>query len=282
MEYSWADYLTPDEQAILEELDEWASTRPGMMGRMFGLAAKPLDFAFSKVPQSVQDSINNAVLKVLTSLRDGTAERVSRKKIYEQVEALHGPLQGAGGLLRVNVRVLDRVARDLIEKSKNACTAEGAAAGAAGLPGLVVDIPALYALLFKMIQEAATCYGFPVKPPQERAHILKILDIGHHLDVARKKTGMAELASVQQMIREGTPVQDLERYVLHKGLQAMAKSFATALTQRKLAQSAFLVGGVVGAGVNRMMASDVGQVAFHAYRRRFLMEVALSRMTGAI
>ncbi|MBI3927495.1 MAG: EcsC family protein [Armatimonadetes bacterium] len=278
MDYSWTDYLTPDETAILAEVDDWVATRPGIVGRMIGLAGKPFDFAYSKIPQSVQGAISQAVLKALTTMRDGTASLVSRKAIFQQIEALSGPLEGAGGLLKVNVRILDRVAQDLTRKNRNACTVEGAAAGAAGLPGLALDIPALYGLLFKLIQETATCYGFPVKPPQERAHILKILDIGHHLDSDTKKAGMAELQTVQEMIRQGTPVHDLERYALHKGLQAMATNLAVSLTRRKLAQSAFIVGGLVGAGVNRMMASDIGEVAFHAYRRRFLMEVALSRM----
>lgn len=274
MEYSWADYLNPDEKSILKEVEEWMSTRPGMVGRLFGLAGKPLDYAFSKIPQSIQDAINKAVLTALTTMRDGTAGLVSRKKIYGRIEDLAGPLKGAGGLLRVNVRLIDRVARDLMTTNTNLCTAEGAVAGAAGLPGLAADIPALYGLLFKQIQEVATCYAFSVKPPRERDYILKILDIGHHLSCDKKKSGMAELESSQDMIRKGIPVQDMERYAVN----TMAKQFATALMRRKLAQSAFVVGSLVGAGVNRMMATDVGEVAFMAYRRRFLMEVALLRM----
>ncbi len=88
---------------------------------------------------------------------------------------------------------------------------------------------------------------------------------------------MSELESIQDMIRQGTPLKDLERFAVQKGLQALARSLGIALTQRKMAQSVVIVGGVVGAGVNLQLAGDIGEVAYHAYRRRFLQEVALSR-----
>lgn len=280
MEYGWSDYLNPDEQELLAETEDWMSAKPSRFKKLLGITAKPLEFAYDKVPDSLKENISAAILKVLSTMRDGSAGTVSKQKIYTKIEEIHGPLQGAGGPLRVNARVLDRVSRDLLKSARRGCAAEGAATGAVGLPGIIVDIPALYGLLFRMISEVATCYGFPIKPEQEKAHILKVLDIGHHLDSEAKRKGMGELQSIQDMIREGVAVKDLERFAVQKGLQALARHLGVNLTQRKLAQSVVLVGGVVGAGVNYQLAGDVGEVAFHAYRRRFLMEVAMSRMTG--
>ena len=40
--------------------------------------------------------------------------------------------------------------------------------------------------------------------------------------------------------------------------------------------------GVIGAGVNRQLAGEVGEVAIHAYRRRHLIDRALLRKEGAL
>ena len=62
----------------------------------------------------------------------------------------------------------------------------------------------------------------------------------------------------------------------------LARHLGLALTQRKLAQTVVLVGGVIGAGVNRQLAGEVGEVAFHAYRRRQLIDRALLRKEGVL
>lgn len=280
MEYSLEGYLTQDERARLAETEEWLEAKPSRFKKLMGLTGKPLQWAYDKTPESFKNSVSEAIFNVLCKMRDGAATTIDRRKVFDRIQQINGPLKGAGGLLKVPIGILEDVSKDSIKKAKASCAAEGALTGSAGLPGILVDIPALYALLFRLIQEVATCYGFPIKPEQEQAHILKVLDIGHHLENTAKRQGMKELQSIQDMIREGVPVRDLERFAVQKGLQAMARQLGIALTQRKAAQSVVLVGGVVGAGVNYQLATDIGEVAFHAYRRRFLLEVALARMTA--
>ncbi len=144
------------------------NAKAGSLQKLIGIAGKPLEFVYKKIPDSVQTGVNEALVRVLCQMRDGTSGVVSRRKIYDRIQARHGPLKGACGLLRVNIRVLDEVARELIKRSKTGSALEGAVSGAAGLPGLIVDIPALYGILFHLIQEVATVYGFPVKPPPRK------------------------------------------------------------------------------------------------------------------
>jgi len=83
------------------------------------------------------------------------------------------------------------------------------------------------------------------------------------------------------MIREGIPLKDIERLALAKGLQALSRQLAAGLVRRKAAQAVVLVGGLVGAGVNHQLVADVGTVAWQAYRRRFVVELAHSRLARA-
>jgi EcsC protein family len=281
-EDDWVKYLTPKEISALNETNKWLHKDASRFKKVMGFTRKPIEYLYKKVPESVRESIASAILKVLTSVRDGTSNFVSSDAVLQKIEAKHGRLTEPHDIFKVGVLELDDIAQDLIKKSKNACTAEGAATGIAGLPGIVVDIPALYGLLFRMISQVSVCYGFDVAPEQERTHMLKILDIGHELAPENKKAGMAELSRLQQMIREAQPVAEVQRFAIQKGLQTMARHLGLALTQRKLAQSVVLVGGAIGAGVNRQLAGEVGEVAFHAFRRRHLEELAHLRRSGTL
>lgn len=282
MDSEWLEYLTPDEITAVRETNDWLGIEASRFKKIMGVARKPIEFVYKKVPESIREGVASAILKVLTSMRDGTAGVVKPDKVHDRIRTHHGPFDTEKGVLGIGVRKLDTACQEGLKKAKNACTVEGAAAGVAGLPGIVVDVPALYGLLFHMIQEVAICYGYEVDPEEEKAHILKILNIGHHMEKADKKKGMEELADIQDMIRRGVPVEDVERFAVQKGLQTMARHLSLALIHRKMAQSVVLVGGVIGASVNRQLAGEVGEVAFHAYRRRYIMDLAQARKEGRV
>jgi len=266
-------YLTSTEYDAFRETDTWLDAKPSTVKKFFGMARKPVDFVYNKVPENIREKVADAILKVLLSVRDGTLSMVSVDKVYKRIEVHSGPIGDKPNFSKLGIRDLDQACLEGVRKSKNSCTVEGAATGVTGLPGIVVDVPALYGLLFHMIQEVAICYGFEVTPEEERSHILQVLNVGHHTDPAEKRREMDSLTSMQREMAQNATVTEVEKYTL----QTMARHLARTLIQRKLAQSVVLVGGVVGAGVNRQLAGEVGMTAHHAYRRRFLLELALGR-----
>lgn len=275
-------YLSSTELAALAETEQWLNAGPSRFKKVMSFTRKPIEFAYHKVPESLRESIASAILNVLTAVQDGSSSWTTSESVLDKVREQVGPLNGPEELFQVPLQTLDGVVQTFLKNSKNACTAEGAVAGVAGLPGIVVDVPALYGLLFRMIAQVGLCYGFEVQPEEERTHMLKVLEIGHLTETEEKLKGMAEVDRLQEMIRQNLPVVEVQRFAIQKGLQTLARHLGLALTQRKLAQSVVLFGGVIGAGVNRQLAGEVGEVAFHAYRRRHLMERASLRSQGKL
>lgn len=245
------------------------------------LLGAPLDYAYSKVPPRIKESISQSVYAVLAAVRESSGGTVNQQSLLDRISAEVGlDVSRLEQVFDHDIRHIDFVAQERLTANRRAAALEGGATGAAGLPGLVVDIPALYWLVFRTVQEISLCYGFPVDTAVEQAHVLKVVDVGHYLEKESKRRGMLELESVQSMIRDGVPVKDLERAVVAKGVQTLARHLSTGITRRKLAQTMALVGGVVGASVNHALVGDVGLTAYHAYRRRFLKEVALRRSSA--
>lgn len=277
---TWTTYLNEEEQAVLKEIQDWVHQPPSVLSKTMVLVGKPAELAYRLIPARLKESLGNAIYGVLGTVRDTSRTTVSRRDILDKISARLGKDVGTtpDQIFSADIKQLDPLATECVNFNKRAAAVEGGAAGAVGLPGLVADVPALYLLAFRTIQEVAICYGFPVEGPDEHAYMMKVLDVGHYLENEKKRAGMEQLQSLEEMIRQGAPLKDLERVSLAKGLQALARELSVALARRKMAQSVALVGSIVGAGVNFALVNDVGLTAFYAYRYRFLHEVAQRRM----
>ncbi len=276
-------HLEPAEREVLDEVEAWTRAPAGTLSRALKLVGVPFDRAFGRIPESFRTALAEAIHGALSSVRRTSVLTFSSQALLDRISARIGRDVGTepDQIFRAGVRDLDEVAREILAFHRRAAALQGAAAGAAGLVGLLADVPALYTLLYRCIQEIAVGYGFPVRDLYEEAHMMKILDLGHFLEDERRRVGFQELATLQDMIRSGTPLQDLERLALAKGLQTLSRHLAAGLVRRKTAQAVALVGSLVGAGVNHQLVHDVGTVAFQAYRRRFVVEVARRRRLRA-
>ena len=161
---------------------------------------------------------------------------------------------------------------------KNVFWQVGGVTGVAGAPGLIADIPSLYFLIFRTVHQIAICLGHPAHTPIERRYLLQVVNVGHHLELRERRCALMELDRLEDEISEksGT-TEDLQRAMLAKTVQLLARKLTSTLIQRKAAQTVAFVGGAVGAVINRQLVEDVGITARHAYRRRFLKRAALER-----
>lgn len=285
----WRRFLSPEEQGYLRQTEEQLLTAPPARSRLGAWGEKKLNQLAEKVPEGAKNQLTQAVVSALEQMRQGSTWLVSREAVLQRLERETGPLRGSLDILRQPVGLLDQFCADLVQTNTTGLTIEGAVTGAAGVIGLVADIPILYCCLFRIIQEIAIVYGFPVKPPQERFHVIQVLDMGHSLGHAQRATLARQTFQMQEMIGQGTTVEALEvvqAYSLRTGgtqTQALVRNFRLArqlaldLLERKLLQGLFIVGPAVGAASNYQLARDVGQAARSLYLRRFLMELALRR-----
>lgn len=281
MKPHWSVYLKPHERALLRESEEWLHRPPGMWSKVMEKMDRPMEYAYSKVPDHVKAGVGRAIHGVLQQLMTTSETTVGERAVLDTLcEAASREISRLKDVRRVEVRVLDRVAHKSVLFHRRAAAFEGGASGFAGLAGMVVDIPALYGLIFRMLQEISLVYGFPVHTDEEKAHLLKVLDVGHRTEGESRREGMREIEEVQSLLHAGVPSREIEKQVILRSLQALAEKLGLHLTQRKLAQTIAVLGSLVGAGVNWQLLGDVGETACHAYRRRFLMELAYEREAG--
>lgn len=279
---SASEYLNATEQAALKECSNWIGKSSGFIGKAMGFIGKPADKAYSMIPESIRDSMNEAVLNTLVKVREHSKDTVRTKDVYDKLSVSAGrDVRTPAQAQKLPIEVVDAAARKICSAHRNLAVVQGGATGLAGLPGLVADIPTLYFLIFRCVEEIAVCYGYPPDSDDELNHVFKIVDVGHYLENDKKRAAMTELESMQDLIRQSSPVKSIERTIVAKGLQNLSRQLTLSLLSRKAAQVVVFVGAAVGATVNAALLNDIGDTAYYAYRRRFLLDRADLRKAHA-
>ncbi|MCZ6690091.1 MAG: EcsC family protein [Planctomycetota bacterium] len=144
-----------------QEIAKWESTGPGFLSQVGDFVLTPArKAAEALIPKGAQDVIEKTIHGFLAGLRSGTSATFSRDEVRNRVK---GHLEKCGDELQAS----DTAAKHYWNWHLGYAAAEGGATGAAGILGLPADIPALFGLCLRLIQEMATCYGYDVEQEEE-------------------------------------------------------------------------------------------------------------------
>lgn len=174
-------------------------------------------------------------------------------------QALHLAMQAAKQSRRVVPGQSARVNR-LIS------TAMGAAGGAAGLPGALVELPATTAFLLRTIQDAAACEGFDPNADSVMFDCLRVFASSGPL----ARDDGAETAFISLRL-------SLSGQALGQMISTVAPRLATAMGHKLAAQSVPILGAAAGATANYVYSGyyhEVGRI--HFALRRLAIEAELT------
>ena len=171
---------------------------------------------------------------------------------------------------KIDLSILDKSSSGLRKKYVTIAAAEGGLTGAAGLPGMVIDIPGLILINFRAICEYATYYGFDIELQDQKLMILHILSLASAPTDQAKHAAMAQLAKIASQVAKKQTWEELEKFVFVKMIKKMAEAIGIRLTKAKLAQVVPAVGSLVGAGFNAYYTEKVCDAAYFTYRETFL------------
>ena len=157
-------------------------------------------------------------------------------------------------------------------KYRAVTTAQGAAAGFAGLAGILPDVLGLVALNLRAAGEYATYCGYDVMQPSERLYALQILHVVSLPPDTKREAALVPVSSVSHSIAQQQTVQTIEQAAVSGSIRGIAKALGTRLTKVKLAQLLPMAGAFVGGGFNGYYTTRVCNAAFHLYRERLLIE----------
>ena len=220
----------------------------------------------------LHEVLAKALAGTLRLFGDAAAWAVRRDAVYAEFREEGHDVQRPADVFGLDLEQVDAVVGRLDAKYTGLAFAERAAAGAAGVPGLIADIPVLVTLNLRAIAEYATYYGFDVASQRERVFAMNVLGLASSPSDAAKGPVMSQLARIAADAAKKKTWKTLEKHVFVEVVQQIARALGIRLTKAKLFQAVPIMGAAVGGGFNAYYTARVCDAAYHLYRERFLAE----------
>jgi hypothetical protein len=273
------------ERKAIHAIHTWKNPQIGWFGKAMEVINWPLSKAttvIKKVPgvqwtldkgtPPVEWVLRKTVRGLVTLLNDGAQWSVRPKAIYKDFTKSGIHVHSHDDIRELDLEQIDRALGWLDVKYKGIAAAEGGGTGAAGLPGIPVDIVAIIAINLRAIGEYATYCGFDVSAQPERLFAMNVLAFASSPTDGAKQAALAQLIRIAKDVAARKTWKELEKHSFVTIVQKIAASLGQRLTKAKLAQMIPYLGAGVGAGFNTYFTARVCDAAFFLYRERLLAE----------
>ena len=275
--------LSEYERRALQEIEASNAPGSGVLSRAISYVSdtKAIRWVAGHVPP-IPLSITRPVLKsvqgFLEVLKDASYFTYSDQVILRAARREHLDVERISDLADKDLDALDRVARSFFAENKIMSALEGAGTGLGGLILIAADIPAVFAVAFRAIQQIGASYGFDMKDPNMTPIVLSALGFAAGAEEATKVAALADMHMAARLLARRLSYKKVaERTAIGGAINAlklasknMPQEIAKNITKKKLAQMIPVVGAVVGAGFNYWFISDTSRTAYMLFREMYL------------
>lgn len=253
----------------LRAIEAWKNEEPGVASMAIGLAASPVMWLVKElIPE-------NAIRAVLEGCNELAHSLTDRNDIL-----IDAGVSRISELKRKELSLCDDLADNVHNWAIGIAMAEGGVAGALGLFGIAVDIPATIILALRTIHKIGLCYGFEPKNEMDKKFAFGILAAAGANSMEEKVKAILLLEGIKtivakqawKVIAEKAMRNPLGKEGAIIAVKNLAKQLGINLTKRKILQAIPVIGGVIGASVNGWFIKDVGWAARRAFQEKWLLE----------
>ena len=275
-------HYTPYEHRARKEISDWRSERDGALTRTLkkvGAVVKPAaDLAVAVVPNPVKRTIGEAVLGALEAMKDAAYWTYRDSEVLRVAATEGATAQTVADLANEDLETLDRSARRFFGENKVAAMLEGAGCGLGGWAFVAADVPVLFTLAFRAVQQIGASYGFDMRDPDMVHVVMRVFTAGSATAPEIKAAALFDMhvaaialsknwtyKRVAERTKTGVMVQALK-----EATKRMPREISKHVTQKKLAQGIPLIGAGVGGFFNYRFLSNTCRSAHMLFRELYL------------
>ncbi len=263
--------LSAEEKRARKEIEAWQHGSASRLAQAMNWAMMPVDWAVERAaPDELVDRASDAVSEFLATLSDASEWTYEDEDLLaaarehgldaEQVEDLrHEPLED-----------LDPLARSLFTQNAVLASVGGAGTGLGGLAFIAADIPFLFTVNLRMIQQISAAYGFPMRGPAFRPVVLSAFNVAASGGREAKSEALREIGVAAAAFAGDGAYKGRVSGTFRDQNRHLPREIAKNLVGRKLAQAVPLGGAAVAAGINYWFTSETAEAAYMLSRALYL------------
>jgi hypothetical protein len=145
------------------------------------------------MPDAVGDTVGKAVLGSLEMLRDAAQWTYPDSDIVKEARGVGIEVENYRELRDHDIEKLDRIAQRKFTSNKLMAALEGAGCRLGGLALVAVDIPLLFTVSLRAVQQIGSSYGVDMEDPEMLPVVMSVFNAGAAASSAAKATALADM-----------------------------------------------------------------------------------------
>lgn len=270
--------LTPYEIQVRAEVERWHNEKASRFMKALNAAGIPVEWGYEKIPESTRQTVESAVMGSMEMLKDGARWTYSNNGILKEARKIGLEVDNHHELRDCDLEKLDQLARRYFGSNKIVAALEGAGCGWGGIALVAADVPLLFTVSFRAVQQIGSCYGFDMEDPNMLPIVMGIFNAGSAASSTAKAGVLADARVAALAFSKNWPYEKVAKYTftgivartLKERTKHLPKDIANNVTKRKLAQTIPFLGAAVGAGFNYWFMSNTVRAAYMVFREMYL------------
>ena len=281
------------EENAAKEIRLWADGDPSALSKALRLLSKPLDWAAERsATESAMKEVNERIVAVLDSLSEASTWTYDPEHVLGRArdDIDLADTASLADLRAAPMPRLDELARTFFTENTILSSLEGGGTGLGGVALLAADVPILFTINLRLIQQVAASYGFRFGGPRARPLVLRVFSAAvadtpearqealRELRAAGKAAARGETPGtdrddigVAAASSEGTDPEGTEGTdTTENQSRVLINEIARNIAAREMAQLIPLAGAATGAGLNYWFTSATAEAAYMLSRALFL------------
>ncbi len=263
--------LTEYERKARREIEDWLGGDASLVAQALNWAMQPMDWVVRRIAgDELIEQADEAITQFLSVLNDASEWTYDAAQLLADARRAGIGIEKAEDLREVELEKLDVLARSYTTENALLAAVEGGGTGLGGAVLIAADIPLLFTINLRLIQQIGAAYGFPMRGPGYRPLVLSIFNVAASGSREARSDAMREVSVAGAALARDTEYRGRVSGVFREQNRHLPREIAKNIVGRKLAQAIPIAGAAVGAGINYWFTTETAETAYMLLRALYL------------
>jgi len=263
--------LTPYERQVRREVETWQQGSESLVSQAINWAMQPVDWVVRQIiSEDLMDQVDSAVSQSLSLLNDASKWTLDRQDVFAKAKSMGLDVDSLDELRECDLETLDKLARSYFSENAILAAVEGGGTGLGGVVFIAADIPLLFGINLRLIQQIGAAYGFPMDGPEYSPIALSIFNVAASGSREAKNNALREISVAGAAIAGDQGYRGRVSGTFHDQKRHLPREITKNIVGRKLAQTIPIAGAAIGAGVNYWFTLETAESAYMLFRALYV------------
>jgi uncharacterized protein (DUF697 family) len=263
--------LSEYERTVQREIEKWQHGDISLVAQAMNWAMAPMDWVIGRVvPDEIIDQADKAVSQFLAMLNEGSTWTYDPSEVLGAARKRGLEATVISDLQSADLAKLDPLAKSYFSENAIMAAVEGGGTGLGGAVLIAADIPLLFAINLRLIQQIGAAYGFDVSGPEFGPLVLSIFNVAASGSRESKNESLREITVAAAALAHASSYKGRVSGTFRDQNRHLPREIAKNIVGRKIAQMIPIAGAAIGAGINYWFTTETAETAFMLFRALYI------------